>query len=232
MAPFVAMDIPKASQLVPAVGPFLCRRCHFAARRFPSASSIAPSGSGSNRDRPASSRRRNNSALSRAARGSPKGSLKAREVGATGRRLPRHEIQRTTLCARTGKLRNAFPRLSVSMLSICLARAGLSARHATRARSSASRSISVHLVSPPERDENNNSTGSCASGDFRRHATAGTQGQHSRQRGDRPDRGLPDRQPWARLVVDDIGVGQLTGSRSFPERWPSHRRRPAADRSA
>src|SRR6478609_2820810 len=84
VAPFVAMDILKATQLAPAVGPFLFRCCHVAGWRFASASVIAVSGSGSNGDKLASSKRLSSSALSRLPLGSPYGLSKSRRLARKG----------------------------------------------------------------------------------------------------------------------------------------------------
>src|SRR6478672_1642187 len=211
VAPFVAMDIPKASQLVPAVGPFLFRCCHVAGWRFASALAIAASRSGSNGDKLASSKRLSSSALSRLPLGSPNGLSKSRRLARKGG-LCQGIKPKLSICTQVAaNTPTCCHGSSASMESSCLARVGLSARHATRARFNASRSnSSISLITLLQSEFAVIADRFVRLGGLRRHATARTQAQHSRERRQRPDLGLPDRQPWARPVIDDIGGGQLT----------------------
>ena len=109
------------------------------------------------------------------------------------------------------------------MVSSCLARAGLSARHATRAASmrlDQFRSISLlHAAQEPVREVIARPV-PAARPSFDGTRPPGLRAQHSRQRRHRSDLGLPDRQPWARPVIDDIGGGQLTGCDLFGDHGP------------
>ena len=188
----------------------LHRLPHFAGRRC-SASAIACSGFGANRDRPSASIFFRISPASRAPRGSPNGCRRAESRWvAHGGHLPGRQIQPSALNATGGELRNVLPKfvceLAVDLLgasgTLSAAKPGGSApRHLDQLRSSRSASKAI-------RSSALIASGSDDGVDFRH---AGFQAKHSAEPRHRAQLRLPDRQPWRGLVLDDIGGGQLTG---------------------